>query len=229
MWSRSISSSPQLFATSPPNTCLPSFPRLNGQKKYDEAAELMTTGALQLLNAGQVNSGAELAGLLLETYAQAGTHPDAAPIDTLQRLFVAFPTDATGADKAMAFLRAAIKWSGKAGGSPLGNSSLHLTAARHHWQVGRDFLNAQKHFVKACTHAEENVALLQEWSQTVYDHERDLLLTRVVLLYLCCENLDGANIVFAKCRESMDTPLINFCQFCTQYSIGVTLQLFLII
>ncbi len=53
---------------------------LNGQKKYAEAAELMAAGAFQLLAAGQVNSGAELANLLLDTYTKAGTPAGSAQI-----------------------------------------------------------------------------------------------------------------------------------------------------
>ena len=51
----------------------------------------MTFGALQLLENKQVNSGAELAQLLLDTFAAAGTAgSDAAAIDATLKVFSAF-------------------------------------------------------------------------------------------------------------------------------------------
>jgi hypothetical protein len=99
--------------------------------------------------------------------------------------------------------------------SALGDSSLHLTAARYFWKTVQDYGNAQKHFVRALVQAEENVGMLQEWMESVYAHEHDLLLARAVLQYLSCENLGGANVIFSRCKGALDTPLLNFCQFCT--------------
>lgn len=44
----------------------------------------------------------------------------------------------------------------------------------------QDYTNAQKHFVRGEA-VDENAAMLKEWLEIVFEHERDLLLTRAVL------------------------------------------------
>jgi len=58
--------------------------------------------------------------------------------------------------------------------------------------------------------------MLIQWAEEVYPSEKDLLITRSVLMHLCLQNLKDANIVYSLFKSrypALDTPLFNYTRF----------------
>jgi len=189
------------------------YSRYISGKKYPEAGSLALSGALQMFQHGQANSGADLASLLIDSYSKAEAKVADDRIQTVVNLFAAFPKNSE--DVRQAFLKQAIVWSEKFGSNPYGNPALHYTAAKYYADK-MDFANAARHFVRADSPT-QHAAMLLVWCKRGLKSERDLFIARTVLQYLCIENLAGANTVMEKFMAGhgtpIDSPLIHFVQF----------------
>jgi len=136
-------------------------------------------------------------------------------------------------------MKAAIKWTVAKGSNPQGHPTLHLHFARH-YAGKQEYIKASRHYLRC---PEENAVtehgqLVIEWSKKGFRGEVDLFITRVVLQYLCLQDLKSANQIFLiycthykyvplttdeKDRKSyesgdvessvLDTPLIHFLEF----------------
>ncbi len=90
----------------------------------------------------------------------------------------------------------------------------------------QDFANAHKHYLRS-EQPHAHAQLLLEWSHVTYASERDLLIVRAILQYVCLEDLASANVVYKlyttgiQQEKDVDTdailqsPIMHFTQFCT--------------
>lgn len=200
------------------------YHRYSSRKNFPAGAQLLHNGALTLLEHGQLNSGGEVALLLVECFTKGLFVADDSNIATLIDIAHGFysknekeKTVRGGANKGPCgkFMRAAIKWS-QSESCPQGAVALHMTFAQM-LQDEEEFSSAHSHYLRSGM-PEEHARAMFEWSEHGYASERDLFLARCVFEYLCLENLKDANIVFRTfktlCKDtSMDSPLVHFLQF----------------
>ncbi|KAG0583585.1 hypothetical protein KC19_3G147300 [Ceratodon purpureus] len=125
-------------------------------KKYSEAIELLSSGAVAMLKHGQVTCGTELGLLLIQTLTAAKVPFDNAAIDQIRAIFNAYPRAAdsqqeseasnsgvesseatvaarTRVEGCTSFLRAALKWSIETGGFSRGAPELHDMLGQYIW------------------------------------------------------------------------------------------------
>lgn len=79
----------------------------------------------------------------------------------------------------------------------------------------QDYEVAQKHYLRS-NDPEGFANMLIQWGEEVYPSEKDLLITRAVLMYLCLQNLKDANIIYSLFKNrypALDTPLFNYTRF----------------
>ncbi len=79
----------------------------------------------------------------------------------------------------------------------------------------KDYEVAQRHYLRS-NDPEGFSAMLCQWGDEVYPSEKDLLITRAVLMYLCLQNLKDANIIYSLFKNrypTLDTPLFNYTRF----------------
>jgi len=192
--------------------------RYTSQKKYSDVISLLTNGAINQLTHHHWNEGTELALLLLSTYNQLHTkvtQESLEPIIKMSSLYDGNSEDANTAKQSL--LQAAIKWTAAEGENKQGEPVLHNLCAESYWRQG-SHAKAQKHFLRG-NQPELFAQMLAEWacSPSLLPNERDLLLARGVLKYLCFGNLKDANILFETVLKLIpdfpQTPLINFVRF----------------
>jgi len=196
------------------------FNRLSARENWNDAIELMRSGALKLLEHKEGNAGGQLALKLIESYKKSNTTPSPDIVQTLLNIFQQFPDDAK--DARVSFMKEAISFT-TTGPNPQGDPSLHYALAVYLSKV-EDHGGAQRHWLRS-ERPQEHVQELISWSQKGFLGERDLFLARAVLQYAALENLRDANLVFnvycdfyrsqpdPEQAKAIDTPLVHFIRF----------------
>ncbi|KAK2161508.1 hypothetical protein LSH36_115g04000 [Paralvinella palmiformis] len=159
--------------------------RYNAQKRYTEAADLLYTGALTLLNAGQQQSGVDLAMLFIDTLEKAA---DSVSEDSIKKVCKLHELVDPDIQERANLVTAAIKWSRKGAREMLsGHPSLHQQLAVTLWHE-KNYSQARYHFLNS-SDGEGCAAMLIEYHVTLgYPSEVDLFITQAVLQYLCHRN-----------------------------------------
>eukprot|EP00741_Cyanophora_paradoxa_P013608 tig00020703_g13137.t1 len=188
--------------------------RYCGQKKFDDARQLLMSGARLMQKHKQFQCATELATLLVELFQKADVKVAPDSIDALLKTFEGFGED--NSNGPVQFLKAAIKWSAGAGAGKFGSPELNAAMGRHLWKQG-DYGGAQRYFVRG-NDPRSLARMLLEWSGKGYPAEVDLFLARAVLQLLCVQNLRDANVVFDTFLRTAPggpprTPLVNFLRF----------------
>eukprot|EP00029_Vermamoeba_vermiformis_P006292 TRINITY_DN2426_c0_g1_i1.p1 TRINITY_DN2426_c0_g1~~TRINITY_DN2426_c0_g1_i1.p1 ORF type:complete len:273 (+),score=48.06 TRINITY_DN2426_c0_g1_i1:88-906(+) len=201
-----------LGITTTPSRCTKLFiTDMLRKKKYDDVKGLLESGATLLLKHGETNAGTELALLLIDVYTKANT-PSNEAVGTLVKIFSNYKLE--DHPKKKSFINTALKWSSKPENNNQGDPTLR-TCFAHHFQAMQDYEVAQKHYLRS-NDAEGFANMLIQWGEEVYPSEKDLLITRAVLMYLCLQNLKDANIIYSLFKNrypALDTPLFNYTRF----------------
>ncbi len=96
--------------------------RYTKQHDYDSAIDVLYSGALALLNAGQGSSGSDLGVQLIDVLSKAEKKVDAGTRGKLLGLLRAFPRGEVTRKKYVAEM---IGWSARVGDVPVGDPELH--------------------------------------------------------------------------------------------------------
>lgn len=176
---------------------------------------MLESGAVKLLENGEVASASELASLLLDHYKESNEIPSKETLDPLLHIFASYSATETHPSKA-SFVSQAISWSKHSSNNNQGAPELHTAFARD-FVVAKNFNSAQKHFLRS----DDMVSfakMCKEWSSQGFAGECDLFFTRPTLMLLALGNLKMANQFFSSYTELLDSaqknvPLFNFCRF----------------
>jgi hypothetical protein len=195
--------------------CQQLYRSLFNRAKAKEGVEIALEGAFKLFEKKQANAGADLAMLAIDAYKTMGEKPSSSQIDTVRKLVSSFPT---GSDDVLSqFLKHALKWTVEKGSNSEGSPIIHLELARLAIRK-KDLSTAQKHYIRAQSPA-EHCELLVEVLKQGLPKDVDIFSAKLVLQYLCVEDLASANAVFAalktfgKGSSAFETPLLNFIGF----------------
>jgi len=197
-------------------------------KKYDDAAELLESGAVVMLKHGQVTCGTELGVLLIGTLTTAKVPFDSSAIDRVRAIFSAYPrvggtelekeaSDSssetseavvaarTRVEGCTSFMKAALKWSIEAGGQSRGAPEFHDMLGEYIWTESpyAEIMKASQHFVRG-SQPEVFAKVVIECIDKCYPGEADLVIARAVLLYLSLGNLRDANRLWDAIKQRLD-------------------------
>lgn len=193
-------------------------------QKYEEALNLMQSGASIQLRHGQVTCGAELAILFVDALMKAKIPCTPEALDRIGTIFSEFPKvpvphklseeddlqklseillDAkVRVDGCASFLKAAIKWSAAYGGPSKGAAELYDMLAQYIYSQSPelDLAKASKYFVNG-SHPKAFAVALVDFLEKSYPGEADLAIARGVLMYLASGDLRDANCLIDELRE----------------------------
>jgi len=187
------------------------------QQRYKDAEDLLEKSAVRMMLNGQCNESTELALLLLNLFSVTSKPVSRESLDTIMRLSSMYNSDSNEAIIGREnFLKSALKWcSSSAVENKEGISLIHDLLAESYYKQ-KEFGKAQIHFLRG-NKPELFAEMLVKWSLSVLHSERDLLIARAVLQYLCLANIKDANIVFnlffKNYLELPQSSLINFLRF----------------
>jgi len=176
---------------------------------------MLESGAIRLLEVGEVASASELASLLLDHYKEVSAAPSSSTLEPILRIFAAYSPLETHPSKA-AFVVQATNWSKSPANNNQGAPELHTAFARHA-VIRKDYSNAQKHFLRS-DDMESFAKMCVTWSEDGFPGEEDLFFTRPTLMLLALGNLKMANAFFTSYTQLLpdtmkEVPLFNFCRF----------------
>jgi len=165
-------------------------------QRHDEAINLLTNGACTMLRHQHFNEGTELALLLINLYCEINRKVEPIVIEKIMEIFNLY--NGNNSIEALNgkenFMKQAIRWSAQMDPNKVGNPIFHDALALSFYEQ-KDYGKAQRHFLRG-TKPHEFARMLVEWSLESYPSERDLIIARSVLLYLCHSNLKDANIIY---------------------------------
>lgn len=175
----------------------------------------MESGAIRLLEVGEVASASELASLLLDHYKEDNAVPSESTLGPILRIFSAYNPLESHPSKA-AFIVQATNWSKSPTNNNQGAPELHTAFARHA-AIRKDFGTAQKHFLRS-DDMDSFAKMCVLWSDDGFPGEEDLFFTRPTLMLLALGNLKMANAFFSSYTQLLsnsmkEVPLFNFCRF----------------
>ncbi|KAJ1919423.1 hypothetical protein H4219_002015 [Mycoemilia scoparia] len=163
--------------------------RFMKKQDYDNAIELVYTGALELANYDQWNSVADLISLLLEIYTRSHVKVENESKDRLYDLLQDFPSSNKSVFKVT---EAAIKWSINEGNSPLGDPELHHFFGSF-YRTGGQYEKAEKHYFFGTKLSPVSCGVMMlDWAQECNTTEYGLFAARGVLGYLLVDWFGGA-------------------------------------
>ncbi|KAF9974077.1 hypothetical protein BGZ73_002638 [Actinomortierella ambigua] len=160
---------------------------------YDEAIELLYSGAMLLLKKEQYGSGSDLAIYLVEVYTLAKV-----PVTDESRDRIFDLADLMGKEVAQRkkFLQNAISWSASNNQYPNGDPLLQHYLGIKFWKE-KDYPQAEAHLLVGTQESAEALGLaLFEWSEQEPKHDKGAYLLRGVLQVLAMKNLRDANVVY---------------------------------
>ncbi|CAM6087150.1 unnamed protein product [Calypogeia fissa] len=216
------------------------YARLVSSHKYDDAMELLQSGACAQLKHGQVTCGTELGVLLIETFRKAEVPFGPTPVDRIIAIYKEYPrvdiskikstadsgnisedciAARTRVEECTTFLKAAIKWSIESGGPERGAPVLHHMLANYIWTQSPipEFGKASLYYIRGnCPEAFSQAVV--DCMDKCYSEEVDLVVARAILLYLTLGYLKDANMFLEKVKETSpeklpDSPLLHFIKF----------------
>eukprot|EP01027_Heterolobosea_sp_BB2_P006706 GEZU01010096.1.p1 GENE.GEZU01010096.1~~GEZU01010096.1.p1 ORF type:complete len:404 (-),score=89.54 GEZU01010096.1:145-1266(-) len=208
--------------------------RYIGQRKYDAALDLLTSGVKVMSQHNQVTMASELSLAIIDAFGKANYIPDEKTLAKIEEIASFFPDTDEGLQFKIKFLEEAVQWSIKsrrtqqattealapaeAHKKEWGPPHLHLALARAYWKAKR-YAHAQSNFNK-CSSPEENARMIFEWAQAGdFDAEWDMFIARPILHLLCLHNINDAMVVLAEYMKmaaqkgKTESPLTNFLKF----------------
>eukprot|EP01127_Copromyxa_protea_P024810 TRINITY_DN9998_c0_g1_i1.p1 TRINITY_DN9998_c0_g1~~TRINITY_DN9998_c0_g1_i1.p1 ORF type:complete len:282 (+),score=43.45 TRINITY_DN9998_c0_g1_i1:16-861(+) len=185
--------------------------RYASKKQYGTLRVMLVKGACLMLEHGQLNSGIELAQLLLEHFEQTKTEPEAKVISLLLTIFARVPKINESIIKT--FVVACVNWSSRPTNNNQGSPELHNAFAQFFWKL-KDYAQAEKHFLRG-SEPQEYAKFLVEWSESDPSKDSDTYVADAVFQYLCLTNLKDANIVYDQFIQAtkVDTNLTTFLRY----------------
>lgn len=183
--------------------------RYYSQKKYGAAKDILINGAFTMLNAKQTTCAAELIQTLLKLFVESNVKVEAQLLETIIQLAALIPSEDP---IKVTVLTSALKWSTSSELYKQGYPGLHAHLAKTYSQTG-EYMLAQRHYMK--TNQPEDFGLMvAEWASHGLSSERDLYITRSILMYLTCvPNIHDAKTIFKAFTSKVSqptTPLLNF-------------------
>ncbi|KAF2205143.1 DUF410-domain-containing protein [Delitschia confertaspora ATCC 74209] len=164
--------------------------RYTKQNNPSAAADILYSGALSLLKAGQGGSGADLSLLLLDVWTKAEVKPDADTKGKVLGLLRAFPK---GEPTRKRVIGEAIGWSAKLGEYPAGDPELHHVAGTLYAEDLEPY-DTERHLLLGNLSSASTLASLEySWYTADAPHTAPLYAARGVLPYLITGNLRAAN------------------------------------
>ncbi|KAF2841440.1 DUF410-domain-containing protein [Patellaria atrata CBS 101060] len=160
------------------------------QSKWDDAINVLSSGAGMLLKAGQGGSGADLCIYLVDVYNKAETTPNAESKGRLLTLLRSFPP---GEPTRKKFIGEMIRWSAKQGEYPAGDPELHHVAGTLYAEDSEVY-DAERHFTLGTKDSPDYFVRMEyEWYTEDDSHTAPLYAARAVFPYLLVGNLRSAN------------------------------------
>ncbi|KAK4543128.1 hypothetical protein LTR36_005905 [Oleoguttula mirabilis] len=157
---------------------------------YTSAVDLLSSGALLLLKAGQGGSGADLCNYLIEVYQKAELKPDVANKARLVSLLRAFPPNEPGKKK---FVGGIVEWSSKHGEFPAGDPDLHHVIGSLFAEEG-DVYDAERHLTLGTSDSAQVLSDMEyEWYSSDEPSTAPAYAARAVFPYLLIGNTRAAN------------------------------------
>ncbi|XP_010520115.1 PREDICTED: Golgi to ER traffic protein 4 homolog [Tarenaya hassleriana] len=200
-------------------------------QRFSEALDILFSGACLQLEHGQVNCGADLALLFVDTLVKATTPCNDETLDRIRCMYKLFPRvhvpphlvdvsddesvqklqEALGEARARvesvsSFLRAAIKWSSEFGGPSTGVPELHVMLADYLYTESPelDMVRISRHFVRG-EDPTKFASTLVNFMGKCYPGEDDLAIARAVLMYLAQGNMRDANFVMDEIKKQAES------------------------
>lgn len=210
--------------------------RYTAAERYSEALDILQSGALVQLNNGQVTSGAELAGLFVETLIKGKVPFNEENLDRVRKIYQAFPKlsmpqqlgmgdddgemeklqEAMMAAKVRVegcstFLKYALKWSAEFGTSKGGSPQIHVMLAEYIYSEAPelDMAKVSGHFIRG-NDREKFASTLVNFMGKCYPGEDDVAIARAVLMYLSQGNLRDANYLMDEIIKQMNSKKAAF-------------------
>jgi len=179
------------------------YHRYHSRKQVEEAYQVLREGAVQQLRSGQITCGTELAGMLVDAYAEDKVPAAGAAVSSLCDIVRVMPSSSTASgatsssseadtvdeaavDACSRFVTAAVKWAHRQGADTAVRQlhdlfAAHLMAAYGWRLLGR----ATMHYARGAD-ADAFAAALAAAAATAPAGEQDLFVARAVLQTLAC-------------------------------------------
>jgi hypothetical protein len=191
--------------------------RLKTKNEITASMSALAQGAKCLLKHTYENAGAELAMLLIDFLLEIGGDVTPSQVDMVLEVAQQYSSESTHkAD----FLKAAVKWSIKAGTSELGEVRLQVALGQALWTT--DQRTAIYHLAAGESPTELNKLIQKSYPGPEQRSSKDRALTVGVLTFLSFENLRDANELLSLYREALiskdsvyvtETELESFCRY----------------
>ncbi|KMZ73759.1 Golgi to ER traffic protein 4 [Zostera marina] len=209
--------------------------RYTASKKYNEALNILQSGASLQLEHGQITCGAELSLLFVETLVKGETVCNEKNLDRIRKIYKNFPKISTPQqpedDEAIqkiseaimeaktrvegcsSFLKAAIKWSAEFGDHKYGSPELYSMLAEYIYSESPelDMVKLSVYFIRA-DNPRNLASTLVDFMSKCYPSEDDLTIARVVLMYLSQGNLRDANCLMDELKKQVESNQLDFPQ-----------------
>lgn len=196
------------------------YHRLAREKKFNEAYNLLFSGAVKLLERKQYNSGADLANLLIDMLTtlnsinELDVHTEEGLISNIRCLFQHILPDSP---ERVQFVSKALSI------SFLSSLILRKQFAEILWKE-KSFAESRLHFIYSSDSGDNSALMLVEYqTSSGYSNEVDLMIVQFVLQVLCIENKQLAHNAFLlytlnhpkiECsKPPFVMPLLNFIFF----------------
>ncbi|KAF9914422.1 hypothetical protein BX616_008356 [Lobosporangium transversale] len=174
-------------------------------QNYNDAIDLLHSGAMLLLKHKQGNSGTDLAIYLIDVYNQAKI-----PVTEESRDRIFDLADLMGPENTQrrSFLQGAISWSGYNGEYREGDPLIQHYVGLLFWRE-KDYAQAEAHLLVGTQESAEALGLaLFEWSEMEPSHDKGAYLLRGVLQELSMKNLRDANVVYKTFVERLPSTYL---------------------
>ncbi|PKA49315.1 hypothetical protein AXF42_Ash014217 [Apostasia shenzhenica] len=204
--------------------------RYAAAEKYNEALDILESGAIVQLKHSEVTCGAELASLFIDTLVKGKCPFCEETLDRIRKIYQAFPklsmpqhladqddddmekisealvAAKTRVEVCSSFLKSAIRWSAEFGSSRNGFAELHYMLAEYIYSESPelDMAKVTVHFVRG-NNPEKFASTLVNFMGKCYPGEDDLAIARAVLMYLSQGNLRDANKLMSELRRHLES------------------------
>ncbi|CAG9534033.1 unnamed protein product [Cercopithifilaria johnstoni] len=209
------------------------YSRLSNQGKWQEIQDMLYSGILRLLEAGEAASAIDLAELFVEALEKSKTPVSSAVLDRFDELLNLLPAqlekdleaNSEREDRRIRYISLGIKWSMAVGDRKRyqrrGHPGLHFRIAKSLWRDG-NYMNARNHFMYADNPETFAIFLTEYQLKYGYTTEKDLFIAQAVLQMLCDRRpksalklLESYSDVHPDIRNGFPYPfpLLNFLHY----------------
>ncbi|KAI3986906.1 hypothetical protein MKX01_014607 [Papaver californicum] len=203
-------------------------------ERFDEALDILQSGAVIQLKHGQTTCGGELSLMLVETLVKGKFPYNEETLGRIKKIHEVFPrislpqqwgdddddmqklSEALGAakirvDACSSFMKAAIRWSAEFGGFKHGSPELHCMLAEYISSESPepDMTRVTFHFVRG-NQPEKFASAIVNFMSKCYPGEDDVAIARAVLMYLSQKNLRDANKLIDEIKKKAKVDELDF-------------------